>query len=446
MRDQSRMLPSVEVEEEPSSSKSGRVDAPLTGVRVLDLSRNIAGPFASMILADLGAEVIKLEHPASGDELRSLFVYSGRSEDDQDYFEMFNRNKKSLAVDLKHHLGQKILRDLIRVSDVFVENLSPGAVDRLGFGQAAVRKLNPSLIYCSLSGFGKDGFAPALPAYDGVVQAASGLMALTGQADGAPSRTGAPLGDIAAALFATISICSSLVARFSDRSGEYVDISMFDSLISIQGAAAAEYFATGTLRSRMGNEVLHRVPQNVYQTSDGNGIFITTNNESWGRLCRALGLERLGSDARFDTNQKRLEHRDEINLAIQARLTDMRNEEAYRLLRAADVPCSPVATLDEAVESDVAKQRGMVLDIYRPNRNPIRAINTPFKFSVRKHSDLTSAPMLGEHTASILKELLGYEASAIDALCGEGVVGCTTPLQQASSTQCKEHRPPDKRK
>ena len=394
----------------------------MAGIRVVDLTRNIAGPFCGLLLGDLGAEVIKIEHPEGGDELRTLFQYPGRSPEDQDYFAAFNRNKRSVGVDLKTAAGKEILRRLLLASDVFIENLAPGAVDRLGFGEEAVRELKPELIYCSISGFGKDGGSSRLPAYDGVVQAATGLMLPpTISPDGTVRtiRKTLPLGDLAAALFAALSITANLAARNRTGVGEHVDIAMFDCLLALQGAGAAEYFATGEVGGR-GTKWNHRVPQGVYPTADGRFIFITSNNSSWPRLSAALALEELLTGIDVSTNQSRLGQRAAIDAAIRARLESMGAESAYAMLVAAGVPCSVIRNLDEALESQTAAERGMLIDM--PDaRGGRRAVGSPMKFA-RRETRYAAPPVLGADTVEVLHEILGYDPQEISAMTASGTI------------------------
>lgn len=245
----------------------------LKGVRVIDLTRNIAGPYCTMMLGYMGAEVIKVEEPRRGDELRSLFRYPGRGEHDEDYFYAFNRNKKSLAINLKSDEGREVLHKLAKESDVFVENLSPGAVARLGCDYETLKEINPQLIYCSISGYGKPlgeeidpRKAAAERAYDLIVEASTGLMYGAGAEDEPPQRAAVPLGDLSASLMSAFSIVSALFSRTQTGKGTYIDISMYDSLLSLQANTAAEIFATGQSPRRWGNQVAHRVPQNIYET------------------------------------------------------------------------------------------------------------------------------------------------------------------------------------
>jgi CoA:oxalate CoA-transferase len=386
------------------SSNGSRL--PLEGVRVIDLTRNLAGPFCTMMLADMGAEVIKVETPDKGDELRSLFAFPGRAPDTQDYFGMYNRNKRSLAIDLKSPEGKEVFRALIRKSDIFVQNLGPGAVDRLGFDWESIKAENPKMVYVCISGF---GLGDTRRAYDGVAQAASGMMDMTGQPDGPPALCGTAIGDVEAALFSAFSAVSAL--RMAERTGQgaQIDVSMVDCLLAIQSGVAAEYLAIGQGGSRLGAQSPHRVPHNIYQTSDGQYVFLVSNNEMWPRMCRSLGLEDAVNDPRFKTNQDRVSHRAEVNEMLATAIGALTREEACERLAAADVPHSPVLSFAEVIESDYAKEREMVLTIdgeLRGGRQPIRVMGRPYKMSDSPPTVRLGPPVLGEGNSYVLHDLL----------------------------------------
>ena len=386
---------------------SDRSRLPLEGVRVIDLTRNLAGPFCTMMLADMGAEVIKVETPDKGDELRSLFAFPGRAADTQDYFGMYNRNKRSLAVDLKSPEGKEIFWALIRKSDIFVQNLGPGAVDRLGFDWESIQAANPKMVYVNISGF---GLGDRRRAYDGVAQAASGMMDMTGQPDGPPALCGTAIGDVEAALFSAFSAVSAL--RLAERTGQgtQIDVSMVDCLLAIQSGVAAEYLAIGQGGSRLGAQSPHRVPHNIYQTADGLYVFLVSNNEMWPRLCRSLDLEDAVDDPRFKTNQDRVMHRAEVNELLATKIGALSREEVCRRLAAADVPHSPVLSFAEVIESDHAAEREMVITIdgeLRGGREAIRVMGRPYKMSGSPQTVRLGPPVLGEGNSYVVHDLLG---------------------------------------
>jgi formyl-CoA transferase len=386
---------------------SGQARLPLEGVRVIDLTRNLAGPFCTMMLGDMGAEVIKIETPGHGDELRTLFRFPGRAADTEDYFGMYNRNKRSLAIDLKSDEGQEIMWALIRESDVFVQNLGPGAVQRLGFSWDAVRGVNERMVYVNISGFGQ---GDTRRAYDGVVQAASGMMDMTGQPDGPPALCGTAIGDLEAALFSAFATVSALRLAEQTGQGAEIDVAMMDCLLAVQSGVAAEYLAIGKGGSRLGAQSPHRVPHNIYQTRDGLYVFLVSNNDIWPRLCRGLELAGAAEDPRFATNQDRVAHRDEVNELLATRIAELPRHEVCKRLEAADVPHSPVQSFAEVIETDYARDREMVVTIdgeQRDGREPIKVMGRPYKISDGPPTVRLGPPRLGEANAYVIHELLG---------------------------------------
>jgi crotonobetainyl-CoA:carnitine CoA-transferase CaiB-like acyl-CoA transferase len=383
-------------------------DLPLGGIRVVDLTRNLAGPFASMMLGDMGAEVFKIETPNGGDELRRLFQFPGRAADTEDYFGLYNRNKRSVTLDLKSPRGKEILWALVKKSDVFIQNLAPGATDRLGFGWEPVHALNPRMVYVNISGFGADD---PRRAYDGVVQAASGVMDMTGQADGPPAVAGVAIGDLEAALFSAYATVSALMLAARTGRGTKVDVAMMDCLLAVQSGVAAEYLATGSGGSRLGAESPHRVPHNIYRTIEGRYVFLVSNNEIWPRLCEGLDLGSAATDPRFSTNQERVMHRDAANKLLADRIGQLPMAEVVKRLEAADVPHSPVATFPEALNTDYVEKHEMLVTIdggLRDGREPIRVMGRPYKMSDGPPTVRLGPPRLGEANHYVIHELLGF--------------------------------------
>lgn len=396
---------------------------PLSGVRVLDLTRNISGPFCTMMLGDMGAEVIKVESPNGGDELRSLFRFPGRSAEDEDYFYMFNRNKRSIVVDLKQDAGRSIFKKLLFVSDVFVENLGPGVVDRLGFSWSDVKGVNPGIVYAAISGYGKplDGSGRRDKAYDGVVQAASGVMAANKGDDGRPRRISMPLGDMITGMYAAFGVVASLRGSQEDGVGEYLDVAMHDSLISLQGPAAIETLLSGRTPS-LGNEVSHRVPQNVYETADGRYVFLTTNQRSWYGLCRALDLDDLACDRRFESNQGRVAHRQELDSAVRNRISLLSAQDVEKRLSAEGVPAAVVRELSEALESPDVSVREMLQWVEHPTSGRIPLLGFPYKLSHRPCKVRVTPPKLGADTEDLLVRLLGYNEKDVEGFRRSGLI------------------------
>jgi crotonobetainyl-CoA:carnitine CoA-transferase CaiB-like acyl-CoA transferase len=360
-----------------------------------------------MMMADMGAEVIKVETPQGGDELRNLFKFPGRRADTEDYFGMYNRNKRSLAVDLKSPEGKDILWALVKKSDIFVQNLGPGAVDRLGFDWDSIRAVNEKMVYVNISGF---GIGDSRRAYDGVAQAASGMMDMTGQADGPPALCGTAIGDVEAALFSAFAAVGAL--RMAERTGKgaQIDVAMVDCLLAIQSGVAAEYLAIKQGGSRLGAQSPHRVPHNIYQTSDGSYIFLVSNNEMWPRLCHGLDVSWAADDPRFRTNQDRVVHRAEVNELLGSKIGDLTREEVCGRLEAADVPHSAVQSFAEVIESERAARREMVITIegeLRGGREAIRVMGSPYKMSEAPPLVRLGPPVLGEANSYVIHELLG---------------------------------------
>lgn len=360
-----------------------------------------------MMLGDMGAEVIKVESPNGGDELRNLFKFPGRAADTEDYFGMYNRNKRSLAVDLKSPGGKEILWALIRKSDIFVQNLGPGAVDRLGFDWESIQAANEKMVYVNISGF---GLGDSRRAYDGVAQAASGMMDMTGQPDGPPALCGTAIGDVEAALFSAFAAVSAL--RLAERTGKgtQIDVAMTDCLLAIQSGVAAEYLAIGQGGSRLGAESPHRVPHNIYATSDGSYVFLVSNNEIWSRLCHGLDIEWAADDPRFRTNQDRVMHRAEVNEMLANRIGELTREDVCGRLSTADIPHSAVQSFAEVVESEHAAKREMVITIdgeLRGGREPIRVMGRPYKMSDGPPTVRLGPPVLGEANSYVEHDLLG---------------------------------------
>jgi crotonobetainyl-CoA:carnitine CoA-transferase CaiB-like acyl-CoA transferase len=379
---------------------------PLAGIRVIDMTHNVAGPYCTMMLGDLGAEVVKIESPG-GDELRQLMPFPQRPPDAEDLFGMFNRNKRSIALDLKTGRGKDVLRRLIGKGDIFIQNLAPGAAARLGFAWDDVRVLNPRIVYVNISGFGPDDERRA---YDGVIQAASGLMDITGFPDGPPLLTGIPIGDLSTSLFSAFSAVSAL--RLVKQTGRAVriDVAMLDALMALHGGGAAAYLASAEHISRMGNEYPHRAPSNVYLTADDRYVLLVTSNLIWPRLCRALELDGLERKSEFLTNHNRVAHRTELNAYLQNRIREIPCEELCARLLDSDVPHSIVATIPEALDSTYAAKHGMVLEIdgpLREDRARLRVMGFPYKMNEAQATVRYGPPRLGEANDYVLHDLLG---------------------------------------
>lgn len=396
------------------------MDPPLKGIRILDLSQSLTGPFCSMILADLGAEVIKIEIPEVGDMTRSWgppFI-GGESA----YFLCVNRNKKSITLNLKTDKGKKILYRLAEKCDVFLENFRPGVTDKLGVNYETIHEINSHMIYCSISGFGQTGPYRDWPAYDIVVQGLGGFMGITGESGRPPVRVGVAITDILAGAHATIAILSALIARKTTGKGQWIDMSMFDGAVSWMTYMAANYFATGKVPERMGSAHPNIVPYQCFETKDRRYINIAIGNDRlWTSLCKVLGLEKLAQDPKFATNPMRVENRNElISMLTKVFLTKTRNEWLKILGR--EIPCGPVYTMDEIFSDHQVLHRGMLVEIDHPVAGKIKQIGIPMKFSETPGEIKAPPPLLGQHTEEILKKFLKLSEKDVSQLRKEKVI------------------------
>lgn len=395
---------------------------PLERIMVLDLSRVLSGPFATQQLVDLGARVIKIEHPKDGDDTRRFGppFLSGEST----YFMSVNRGKESVAVDLKHPHGRKIILDLARHADVMIENFKPGTADRLGMGAAALRALRPELVTCSINGFGTNG-APeyeGLPGYDAVIQAASGLMALTGPPDGEPTKVGVAIADMAAGLFAAQGILAALVERASTGRGRHVEISMLDAVTTLLTYQAGIYFATGQNPARMGNAHPSIAPYETIQTKDGPYALAVGNDAQFGRLLELLDLTELVGNRLFSTNRARVENRLALMEILGPKFRAKTRDEWDRLLAENGIPGGPVLEMSQALEHPQLLTRGSILTHAHPVAGSIRTIASPVRVDGARPEALPAPPVLGQHTRSVLRELVGMDDPEIDRLIAESVV------------------------
>ena len=392
---------------------------PLEGIRVIDLSRVLAGPYASLLLADMGAEVLKVEEPGKGDDTRAWPPFVGG---EATYFMSVNRGKKSLTLNLKTDDGKTILRRLLEGADVLLENFRPGTLQRLGFGSEAVRQWNPRLVYCSISGFGESGPEASRPGYDLIVQGESGIMDLTGFPDGPPVKVGNSIADLCAGTMAAHGIVLALFAREKTGVGQKVEIAMLEvmaALLTYQGQA---YLATGTSPRRRGNQHPSIVPYEVFEAADGYLTVGVANNSLWSRFCQALDRPALAADPRFATEVKRVEHRD-ILVPMLAQVFAARPvAEWLERLDRAGVPAGKIKTVGEVLESPHLKARGTLITLTHPTAGPMPMVGLPIRLHGTPGEASVPAPLLGEHTAEILGKVLGYSEEAIAGFRARGAV------------------------
>ncbi|HQY29858.1 MAG TPA: CaiB/BaiF CoA-transferase family protein [Thermomicrobiales bacterium] len=392
---------------------------PLAGIRVVDLTRVMTGPYCTMMLGDLGADVIKIEHPGKGDDTRAWgppFINGEAA-----YYLSVNRNKRSIAIDLKSEAGKEIVWKLIDGADVLVENFSPGTVGRLGFGWEAVHARNPRLVMASISGFGQHGPGHARSAYDLVVQGMGGIMSVTGERDGMPTKYGVPIGDIGAGMFAAYGIAAALVGRGQTGEGQYVDVSMLGGQIALLTYQAASFFATGEAPKAAGNAHSIIAPYDAFPTADGYVIVAVGNDSLFQRFCGALGMIDAAGDDRFMTNRDRIAHNAEMYELINAAMAGRTTAELVEALDLVGVPCGPISTVDQVFENEQVLHTGQRRTVQHPTAGEITLTGFPYAFSGADLEIAHTPPMLGEQTRTILGEL-GYDEGAVAAMFASGAV------------------------
>lgn len=395
---------------------------PLAGLTVLDLSRVLSGPYCTMQLADMGARVIKIEHPDRGDDTRAWGPpwVAGESS----YFLSINRNKESVALDFKTTEGRALLDRLIARADILVENFRPGTLARMGLDYAAVSARHPRLIYASISGFGQTGPRRREAGYDAMVQAEGGLMSITGTPDAPPVRLGVAIADIAAGLFAVQGILLALIARGTTGRGQQVDISMLDATAALLTYQAQRTLTTGVAPTRLGNRHASIAPYNTFETSDGTLVLAVGNDDQWQRFCGVAGRPDLASDARFLTNEGRVQHDDALHPIVAAILATDTVAGWLATLREAGVPAGAVRAIDAVMTDAQIIARDMVTTVAHPTIGSLQLLGVPVKLSDTPGAVRSAPPLLGQHTATVLTQDLGLARGDIAALAAAGVVKC----------------------
>ena len=404
---------------------------PLSHIRVLDLSRVLAGPWASQNLADLGAEVIKVERPKFGDDSRTygppwVKDSAGRDTKDSAYFTSANRGKKSITLNISKPEGQKLVRELARMSDVLIENYKFGDLARYGLAYEDLKQINPRLIYCSVTGFGQTGPYREHPGYDFMIQGMGGMMSVTGEPDGAPGggpqRAGVPVADIITGMYATIAIFSAVAHRAETGVGQQLDLALLDSQIALLAYQNTNYFATGSAPRRIGNLHPNIVPYQPFRTKDGNVILACANDNLYRKFCQAAGCAELADDARFASNGKRVENRAEMTRLLQEIMLKRSTRDWVELLEAAGIPNGPINDLAQVYEEPQVKARGIKVELDHPVAGKLPTVASPMRFSATPVEYKLAPPLLGQQTEEILRGLLGLEDAAIAKLRAEGTI------------------------
>jgi crotonobetainyl-CoA:carnitine CoA-transferase CaiB-like acyl-CoA transferase len=401
------------------------LQGPLAGLTILDLTRVLSGPYCTMLAADMGARVIKIEHPKRGDDTRAWgppFLHGESA-----YYLSINRNKESVALDYTTPEGRAALDALIAQADVLVENFRPGTLDDRGLGYEALAAKHPRLIFVSISGFGHTGPRREEAGYDAMMQAEGGLMSITGTPDGTPVRLGVAVADITAGMFAFQGLLLALIARGTTGKGQHVDIALLDAVTSLLTYQAGRYFATGESPERLGNRHATIVPYNTFETAQGVLVLAVGNDDQFQRFCRVAGLTNLAADERFRTNAGRVQHHDSLQPSIAAALATRTAEEWVLRLREAGVPCGAVRSVGDALTDPQTLARQMVEMVDHPTIGSFPVLGVPVKLSTTPGSVHSAPPRLGEHTRDVLARDLGYDNSRIDAMAKTGAIGLLQP-------------------
>ncbi len=404
---------------------------PLSHIRVLDLSRVLAGPWAGQNLADLGAEVIKVERPGSGDDSRAFGPpwvkdKDGRDTRDSAYYTSANRGKKSITVNIGKPEGQRLVRELARISDVLIENYKYGDLARYGLSYEDLKKINPRLIYCSITGFGQTGPYRERPGYDFMIQGMGGMMSVTGEPDGAPGggpqRAGVPVADIITGMYASIAICAALAHRAESGVGQQLDLALLDSQIALLAYQNTNYFSTGSPPSRIGNLHPNIVPYQPFRTRDGSVILACGNDNLYRKFCEVAGCPELADDPRFASNGKRVENRVELTRLLQAIFLTKTTRAWVELLDAAGVANGPINDVAQVFQEPQVKARGVKIELEHPVAGKLPLVASPMRFSETPLEHRLAPPVLGQHTEEILREVLALGQSEIARLRVDGVI------------------------
>jgi crotonobetainyl-CoA:carnitine CoA-transferase CaiB-like acyl-CoA transferase len=404
---------------------------PLSHLRVLDLSRVLAGPWASQLLADLGAEVIKIERPGSGDDTRGwgppwLKDAQGRETRESAYYLSCNRGKKSVTVDISRPEGQEIVRELATRSDILLENYKVGALARYRLGFPDLEALNPGLVYCSITGFGQDGPYRDRAGYDFMIQAMGGLMSVTGEPDGVPGggpmKVGVAIADVMTGMYATVAVLAALAHRALSGKGQYIDLALLDVQVAMLANQSLNFLVSGTPPGRLGNAHPNIVPYQAFTTRDGNLVLAIGNDAQFARFCEIAGRPDVARDARFATNAGRVSNRHALVPLVAGWLAGRTTSEWLAALEPAGVPCGPVNNLDQVFADPQVRHRGMRVDLRHPEAGTIPSVASPLRFSATPPEQAAPPPRLGEHTLPVLRDVLGLSGDRIAQLRRDGIL------------------------
>ncbi len=401
--------------------------AALKDIRIVDITRAMAGPYCTMMLGDFGADVIKVERPGSGDESRGWgppFIgeaygpYPGESA----YFLSANRYKRSLTVNLKDPSGMEIIKKLAQVSDVFIENFRTGVIDKMGLGYDDLNEGNPGLIYCSVSGYGRTGPYQERPGYDAIVQAEGGLMSITGPSEGPPSRVGIPIIDITSGMFAASAILAALYERVESGQGQFIDISLLDTQAALLANVASNFLVSGEPPKRVGNAHPTIAPYEPFQAKDKGFVLGAANQRQWEKLCDTIQQPGLKTDPRFQTNQDRVKNRSELIETLNSVFKEKNSQEWLDQIQGAGLPCGPINTVPEVFQHPQREARGLVQEVEHSSAGLVSLTGFPYKLSRTPAEIHQAPPTLGEHNREILVDLLGYSSGEYQELQEKGVI------------------------
>lgn len=406
------------------------MSGPLSHVRVLDLSRIMAGPWTTQILADLGADVIKVERAGAGDDTRHwgppyLRAADGSETREAGYYLAVNRGKRSMTLNLERPEAQRIVRTLAAESDILIENFKVGTLTRFGLDYESLRRVNPRLIYCSITGFGQDGPKREVAAYDFAMQGMSGLMSVTGERDGlpggGPQKVGIPIIDLTTGMYAVVAVLAALAARERSGLGDYIDLAMLDVSVAMLCNQAMNFLTSGRVPRRNGNAHPNIQPQDVFPCRDGKLVLAVGNDRQFAELCQILGREELASDPRFARNEARVRHVNELTQILSAEFLRQDRDHWVARLEAAGVPCGPINSIEEVFADAQVHHRGMQLELPHPTAARVPLVASPLRFVNAASEQSRHPPLLGEHTDEVLRSL-GYDAAAIATLRADGVI------------------------